>query len=345
MRMIAEEAGVSVVTVSLSLRNHPSISVRTRTRIQRIARRMDYRPNAMVSALMAQIHSRRPGPESPVLALVREPEARAYFSHIPFYQNLRRGAEARARALGYVLEDFILESGIAGGRRLHRILHARNIRGVILAPVFRPGGTTALPLDGLACCAMGYSLHSPDIHRVGSNYGQAMSLAWSKLSQRGYRRPGFVNKLQNLERTDFALLGSFMAQQALHPEAARIPPLIFSRIPDQYPEECGREFARWFRRHRPDVLIGPPWALLEKISESVRVPEEAGVILFDSEPGWTQVLDGAEQIGSGSVDMVVAQIHRNETGIPPFPQTVSVNSLWVEGRTLPARRRPSASRQ
>lgn len=337
MRMVAAEAGVSVVTVSLSLRNHPSIPATTRNRIMKIARQLDYRPNALVSALMARIHTRRPASETPVLALVRESEMNVYFERVAYFKNLLRGARNRAHALGYHLEDFILEPESAGGRRLHRILHTRGIRGVVLAPVFREGGTTSLPLDGLASCAMGYSLHKPDTHRIGTNYGQAVRLAWSKLLQRGYRRPGFIHNLQHQERTHFALLGAFMAQQALHSDVARIPPLIFPKVPDDHMEECAGEFVRWFRRNKPDVLVGLPWIFLEQVHKLIRVPEEAGAIIFDSEPGWTQVRDQAEHIGSGAVDVVVAQIHRNETGVPPFPKTVSINSAWVEGRTLPPR--------
>lgn len=337
MRMVAAEAGVSVVTVSLSLRNHPSIPEHTRSRIKKIARQLNYRPNALVSALMARIHLRRPASETPVLALVCESGMEVYFERIAYFKNLLRGARNRAHALGYQLEDFILEPEKAGGRRLHRILHTRGIRGVVLAPVFRGEGTTTLPLDGLATCAMGYSLHKPDIHRVGTNYGQAVRLAWSKLLQRGYRRPGFIHNLQHQERTHFALLGAFMAQQVLHADATGIPPLIFQRAPDDHLEECTREFIRWFRRYKPDVLVGLPWMFLEKVRQLVRIPEVAGAIIFDSEPGWTQVRDQAEHIGSGAVDVVVAQIHRNETGVPPFPKTVSINSAWVEGRTLPPR--------
>jgi len=337
MRMVAAEAGVSVVTVSLSLRDHPSIPVKTRARIKKIARQMNYRPNALVSTLMARIHLRRPASENPVLAFVRESELGAYFERVIYFKNLLQGARDRAHSLGYVLEDFCLEPGIAGGQRLHRILHTRGIRGVVLAPVFRKGGTTTLPLDGLASCALGYSLHKPDIHRIGSDYGQAVRLAWSKLLQRGYRRPGFIHTLMHQERTHFAMLGAFMAQQALHSDVTRIPPLIFPKVPDDHMEKSTRVFLRWFRRYQPDVLVGLPWMLRETVHKLVRIPEEAGAIIFDSVPGWTQVFDQAKHIGSGAVDIVVAQIHRNETGVPPFPKKVSLNSAWVEGRTLPPR--------
>jgi len=344
MRMVAAEAGVSVMTVSLALRNHPSIPGRTRNRIQRIARKMNYRPNALVATLMAQIHSRRPDSESPVLGLVRESEASDLLNSVPYYQDLLQGARERAQALGYLLEDFFLEPGDEAGRQLHRILHTRGIRGVILAPVFRPGGTTTLPLDGLASCALGYSLHEPLIHRIGSHHGQMMELVWSKLRERDYQRPGFIYTYANLERIRYGLLGGFVAQQILHPELPPVPPLILPKLPETPAEEaeCLRDFRKWFRRHHPDVLVAPPWVLMDGIRRLIRIPEEAGAIFFDYGLGWTEVREQAEHIGSGAVDVVVAQIHRNETGVPPFPKTVSINATWIEGDTLPPRKAPVA---
>jgi len=340
MRMVAEKAGVHVSTVSLCLRDHPSIPASTRQRIRKLARQMGYRQNPLVSALMASIHTRRVSSESPVLGLIIESELRHFFEDTPYYCNLLDGSRNRAAQLGYTLENFYTEPGLSEARRLGRILHARNIRGVILAPVLRPGGKSLLPLEGLACAALGHSLHQPDIHRVINNYGQSMLLAWSKLLARGYRRPGFVHILPTLERLRYDLLGPFLAIQTFHPECASIPPLLFPTETGQQ-EEHARELSRWFKRHRPDVLISPPWLLLpllETLGGHIRVPEETGVILMNTEPGWAQVRDNAELVGSGAVDMVVAQIHRNETGIPDHPKTMSINASWVDGFSLPDRR-------
>lgn len=336
MRMIAREAGVSVATVSLALRSHPSIPPPTRSRILEVAQRLDYRPNAMVSALMAQIHTHRPNSESPVLALVCEAERRQALDKIDFYRKLVEGAEARAHALGYVLERFFLEPGEAHGKRLHQILHARNVRGVILAPIFREGGKSDLPVDGFACCAMGDSIHTPDIHRVGGSHAHSMRLAWTELIRRGYRRPGFIHRLDSLERASYAQLGSFVSQQMIQPEAEQIPPLILQKVPDFHFEECIEQFKTWYEAHRPDVLISPPWIMLKAITKMFSIPDDIGVILFDAEPGWTQVLDNVEQIGAGTVETVVAQIHRNDSGIPKFPKRIAVNSILIEGNSLRA---------
>src|SRR5258708_37849280 len=58
LRTIARKAGVSHTAVSLALRNDPSVSVATRTRIQKLANDLGYKPNALVSALMRQVHSK-----------------------------------------------------------------------------------------------------------------------------------------------------------------------------------------------------------------------------------------------------------------------------------------------
>ena len=323
-------------TVSLALRNHPSIPERTRRRIQRIANELGYRPNALVSALMARIHTRRPSSESPVLGLILDEDRLDSYEQVPFYRELLAGVRDRAFQLGYRAENIPLKQGTAPARTLARALHARNIRGVILAPL-ADKRECRLSFTGLAACALGYTLQKPDLHRVVSNHSQGMGLAWSKLIERGYRRPGFIHSHAYLNAMRYERLGALTIQQTLHPEAAALPPLIFSQVTDENIDECMKQFVKWFRRHRPDVLVFPPWAMLKRLGQEIKIPEEAGVILSDVEPGWSQVRDGVREIGAGAVDMVVAQIHRNETGVPISPKIMAINSRWVDGFSLPAR--------
>ena len=57
IRSIAKEAGVSIATVSLALRNHPKIRLKERRRIQRIAAAAGYKTNALLANLLAQLRS------------------------------------------------------------------------------------------------------------------------------------------------------------------------------------------------------------------------------------------------------------------------------------------------
>src|SRR5438552_3565483 len=103
---IADQAGLSKATVSLALRNHPSIPPPTRTRIQKLAEQMGYRPNPLVSALMAyQRTTQAIRPTGLTLAVVIDfPRStstwRQYLS-----EDLLAAAGARARELGYNIEE------------------------------------------------------------------------------------------------------------------------------------------------------------------------------------------------------------------------------------------------
>ena len=70
LRDIAKELGVSHVTVSLALRNHPRISEATRERVQKKAEQMGYHPDPMLSALS---HYRLTSKEKPVQAILAWP--------------------------------------------------------------------------------------------------------------------------------------------------------------------------------------------------------------------------------------------------------------------------------
>lgn len=48
---IADELGLSVSTVSRALNDHPNISIKTKERVKKMARKLGYRPNAMAAGL------------------------------------------------------------------------------------------------------------------------------------------------------------------------------------------------------------------------------------------------------------------------------------------------------
>ena len=52
MKDIAEDLGLSVVTVSKVLRHHPDIGEKTRKRVLKRAREMDYQPNVLARSLV-----------------------------------------------------------------------------------------------------------------------------------------------------------------------------------------------------------------------------------------------------------------------------------------------------
>src|SRR5437667_8206801 len=84
---IARALGVSKMTVSRAINNHPEISPETRARILEAAQRMNYRPNQFARALTTN--------RSYLLGVVVPDLMHSYFAEIC------RGVEGLARPLGY----------------------------------------------------------------------------------------------------------------------------------------------------------------------------------------------------------------------------------------------------
>jgi LacI family transcriptional regulator len=69
IRDIARKAGCHYSTVSLALRDHPRIPLRTKERIREIAGQLGYRADAMLAALCAYREMKRPlGQRNEVIA-------------------------------------------------------------------------------------------------------------------------------------------------------------------------------------------------------------------------------------------------------------------------------------
>src|SRR5471032_574858 len=70
LRDLAKKIGVSHTTVSLALRNHPSINPARRQQIKRLAEKEGYRPDPFLSALSVYRLQKRPASFHSTLAWV-----------------------------------------------------------------------------------------------------------------------------------------------------------------------------------------------------------------------------------------------------------------------------------
>ena len=114
----------------------------------------------------------------------------------------------------------------------------------------------------------------------------------------------------------------------------RIPPLIM--------DEFNRaEFRRWFRRHKPDVVLGHLAEAIDWIREcGARVPETVGFVSLNvsTETRPCAGLDFRPRLlGARSAELIIAQLQRNERGIPTPASLTMIPALWREGPTVVAR--------
>src|SRR5437588_282643 len=130
LRKIAETAGISHSTVSRALRNDPSIPVVTRQRIKKIAEKMGYSRNALISTLMAQIKATKVAKYTSTIGYINMWETPDFGINFPSYRRFFPGALTRANELGYGIEKFWFKEPGMTSQRLSRILISRGINGI-----------------------------------------------------------------------------------------------------------------------------------------------------------------------------------------------------------------------
>lgn len=321
MREVAAAVGVSQSTVSKALRNDPTIPRERCAEIRQAAAQMGYAPNPMISALMAQLHSRRRRSDPHHLAWLDFWPATS--RPLAILAPILAGARRRAAELGYDIEVYrVARSGLRS-ERLRQILVTRSQWGVIIPPVPQSAMHLELDMRGLAGVTIGTSLRSPPLNRVSPNHFQGAALACARLRREGFRRIGFAITAEHHERVEGKWMGAYLAAQQSWPAAERLPLLL--------PDSGGREQVRaWIRRERPDAVLVADREVhcwLTSINSTLR-PRVAWLVFDEAPPGAWGVDYRAHQIGVSAVDLLLAQLHLNQRGSPVAPSTVMIDSAW-----------------
>ena len=329
MRELAVLAGCSQTAVSLALRNHPRISLVTRDRILAIAKRTGYTRDPLVSTLMTQLRSSRKTRTVEKLAMLT-------WWDKPGPQNprglaLHEGMHARARHLGYEIEEFWARAPRMTNTRLCHILHARGIRGLILTSIPKARGHVSFDWRHFSPAASGATILKPGLHRASHAYFQAMVLTLRKLKRFGYTRVGYVNVFEQDDMNSNTWMSAFMGYQYRVRPHDIIPPLL-TRDWDQ------KRLAEWIDRHKIQVVVSNMHQVLDLLGKiGLRVPSDIGFASLDCLPSIDMCAGidlRRDEVGAKTVDLVVEQLQNNELGLPPVPKTVNIEGVWCDGVTL-----------
>jgi len=340
LKDIAERAGVHVTTVSLALRNHPRIPEKTRARLQKLARELGYRRDPMLTALAEYRDRTRTNRKTMTFGFLTWWDTPWGWKDIsedpPFRRMLYEGACRRAEELGITLDHFSLAEPGMSVRRLDQILQSRGIQGIIAATFLDRNHSMPLTWSRYAHVKIDNSPIETPVHKVRSDVIASIQGNYREARRRGYGRIGIaIRRIWNDKNDDLILMG-YLRSQALDPGEAAIPPFIHD---DTMPVEA---FEAWNARYQPDVVISlDPFFLPLAKKCGLRVPKDLAYLSFDNknEDG---LIAGYRQrhraLGAAAVDFVAAMIHRNEFGLPELPQTLNIPPVWVEGKSLPAKR-------
>lgn len=333
MKALAAEAGVSQSTVSLALRDDPRLRPETRSRIQALARKRGYRPDPVLSALVAyRSRTRAPGDYGKIGILHDWDQ----LDRLPLsFRQQIDGMSERAETLGYQTELFRVHPAEDRSLRLSRMLFSRGIRGIILASLRMP----ALLMDWkhFSAVVVGEYFSRPQLNHVGNHHASVLTTTYQELRKLGYRRIGFCNSIVSEERKHHLYLGAYLKCLYLDGiEPSRSPPFLYDSAGDWSP-------LPWLDQYGFDAVMSlVPSVFMEKLNGSVyTVPDRLGVagyaIPLDAHPAPIAgcALD-YHRIGAAAVDLLQTMLHRSQRGVPAENEhyDLLIRGQWREGASV-----------
>lgn len=331
MSDVAAAAGVHQSTVSLALRGDPRIPADTRARVEMAVARLGYRRNPLVSALIAERKRGRPSGKGAVLAVLAagaKPEE--WRRRSPIYSRLHGHLVEQAHRLGYGLQEFALHEAGRGPGRLKRMLHARGIRGLLLAPMPVSTETVDFDFTGFAAVALRLQLRDPALGRVAPDYFLAMSAALEKLWSTGHRRAAFLSLAEVDERVRHRSLGAYLAVRQSHPRRCLSPVTV--------DEWSSGDFAEWMHRHRPDAIVTPTHSVYRQVEGWLETggwsaPHDLSLISLDCHAHTDEagMVHNLELEAFRAVNMLARKVESAEFGVLPDPCQLAIPARWRDG--------------
>jgi DNA-binding LacI/PurR family transcriptional regulator len=344
LRSLARVLGLSRTTVSDALRGSPRVDPNTATRVRKAAKDAGYRRNPLAGALMSELRRSRGTAFRGVLAAIdfNEPDRPDHAAR--FHKELVAGAEQRAVELGFKVERFSVGHAGVSVQRLDSILQSRGIHGVILLPAWDEPDLSNLDWTRFAGIYTDYIIERPALHSVCSDHYRSLLAALQRLAALGYRQPGLYLQKHQDERLQYRWGAAFRAFQESHPGIKPVPPMIVDNF------DRG-EFVKWFRRCKPDVVLSHHTEAIDWMEScGAEIPATHGFVCLNV-LAKTRPCAGLDlqprTLGARGAELLIAQLQRNETGIPEWPSTTTIPARWVDGpslRTMTVRERPVIAR-
>jgi DNA-binding LacI/PurR family transcriptional regulator len=339
-RDIANALGVSQVTVSLALRNHPRISEATRLRVQEKAAEMKYQPDPMLSALANYRLSNHERVKNATLAWInpfRNPSLLRAQHEFDLYW---KGALQSAEHFGFHLEEF--QTHELSLHRMDTIFKTRNIQGIILATLGGAnltGDWEAFPWQDYMAVRFGLSTAYPEVHRITSAQVRNAYLAFNTILEKGYHRIGFCG---HRSPTRFFSAGVAFGQQAL-PEEQKLPLFLIESDTTQMADLSKKErksIEQWICTTQPDAILTERPFMPQLLQElGYNVPGDIGLatLSIHDTPIDAGINQNPEEIGRAAVRTVVSLLNEQNFGIPDIHKETLIDGQWIDGPMLPPR--------
>lgn len=330
LRDIAKVAGVSVMAVSLALRDNPKISQPTRERIHRLADKLGYHPDPELTRLMRHLRTSRTREGRTSMAIIDL--YRSLADHADGYiTQIRQGAADRAKQLGLGVTLIKGAEYKSNFKHILNVIRARGIEGAILLPPLTPlSFEPTVDWHGVSVVATTNSILSPRFHSVVPHQFANMMRLIELMRQRDRRV--IVSIFDEL--FDDRTAHHFTAALNWHGQGERI-----LKLPE--PLSTAEKFKlidQWTARNRPDVIFVQSAAAEAWVGARKRTLRHVEVIrLGESKSADLPYLnERPDQVGSAATDLLAGMMYYHETGVPEHPRTTMIDCEFRFGRkTLP----------
>ncbi|WP_309027345.1 LacI family DNA-binding transcriptional regulator [Pelagicoccus enzymogenes] len=328
---IAKELGISRATVSLALNNSPKVAVATRQSVLDAARRIGYKADPYVSALMAaRRHGREPS-DAPVLALVIPSREENSWKERYNLKRFIEGCQAYALELGFKTELFWIGDRAMTAMRLNQIICSRGIRGAVLISQGQWSPKLEYEWKDLAIVSFGGRELAPRSDWLSSDYYGNMEEALRILKSQGFSRIGFTMEKSFV----FSRHNRWAAAYHMEQAEKELEPIDIW----QDPSPTFEGFREWFVRNQPEAILSiEPYTVLKWVRQlGLQVPEDVSVAAITNvEEGGpvSGIVIDTETCGKLAIDMLLERIHRSESLPYATPRHVTVSGYWNRGETL-----------
>ena len=334
LRMIAELLGISKMTVSRALKDGTPVDPEVREKVRETARRLGYQTDTRISQVMSAIRKSQAPQYRENLAFIWTHRLTANADRNTFFDEEFEGARSRAQQLGYKLDEFRMTSATLNGRTLSRILHARGIRGALIAPPSQDRTHPHIWLDWkLLCCVLiGRSFANVGLARVQHDHYFGCVLAVRQLKRLHYKRIGLIMSHSMDERSAHLIRSAFLSFHPLGLTEAQ--KLIF--ISDSYEP---KRLKKWVKETKPDAFLAnfeKEFPRLEQVRENA--PAGVGLAALnwsEKEPEITGVNQHRSVIGEQAVDLLLLRLQGNQFGLDPLAPSIKVPGSWMEAASCP----------
>ena len=308
LKDIAEEAGVSITTVSNVVHNKKSrVSAETIALIREIIKREHYAPSMSARSLASD--------QSAIIGMVTHltPQNKGSTVSDPFMSSIVASVEKQTREEGY----YLMLRGVEDASALYSLSRSWRLSGLILTGMFQDAFYETAKNLGIPFVLIDSYVDDPDVCSVGLEDEKGGYIATKHLLEKGHRRIAFASpSIQPGGVIDLRLKGYRRALAEFGVEYD--PELLFTQ---EISVEEGKKLGHILSKKKDitgifasaDILAA---GIMSGLSEcGVSVPGDKSIVGFDDHylsqlmiPGLTTIHQDSEKKGSLATEMILAQL-------------------------------------